>query len=151
MKSDMSRLRALYAEASALKLAYESKIQQMKEAALAMVPFCEEATKIARAKHPEVAKRLADAYAEGEQLTQAMMLGQRWPKNEANLSKFSDILRAVPLHQRTPEMAKCLAAWEKYEAADKEWNDLNPPPELFRWNGSRLVGPNLYSRFGIAL
>lgn len=132
-----------------LKKAYEVELAKVKDLVRTLKPFLTSIEKKARASRPDIFELIESGYAEGESIVNDMMRGGRWPIKYKGETYF-EILCQVPDDQRSPEIHKAIAAWGKFKTGSNELNRLFPPPDLFWWNGTHLIGPNLYPAFGIS-
>lgn len=150
MKSEEVIARA-YDAALAAKKNYEHMRNALVKVAKAEgAAICFDLTVKAKKERPDLFRELELAYRLGEKLKDEIQSGGRWPKGPAP-ARYSDVLRAVPPAQMSPELTLCLEHWEKFEAALNEIKRLYPPPQHFYWNGPNVVGPNLFQDFGISL
>jgi len=148
---NLDRIDRLMDQALAAKHAYDEAIAQLLDLRKECAKFRKEFTAKAHKQAPELLARWNAAYQEGERIKDQMYKGNRWPKDTpVSGPGYSDILRSVPVEQRSPEMIQCLAAWEGWEKCRAEWVKMFPEPKHFHWNGPHLMGPNLWKDFKIS-
>jgi hypothetical protein len=127
---------------------YGAALTNLQRDAKACSQVCQEFTQRLNQEHPELVWEIKEAYRHGERIKDAMQRGKRWPEyDSAKGTTYLAILSGVPSEQRSPELEECLSWWQKFEDARQKIEALYPPPDHFRWNGSELVGPNLYPDF----
>ncbi len=146
----IARVAILYRQALSAKHDFEDALNTLKKAAENSKAERDIFTKRLNDENPELVKRMRVAYDHGERIKDEMQKGKRWPNHDGKATRYSQIILAVPIDQRSPEILECLKWWQEFEAVLAEIEKLYPAPEHFWWNGFTLAGPNLYKDFGVA-
>lgn len=145
----IERFQAKYREALEAKREYEAAISKLSVAGSACQQERDAITRRLKQERPDLVAELRTAYSQGERIKDQMQMGGRWPKSKEKRTRYSQILEDTLPEQRSPELIACLNHWLDFERILKQIEELYPPPEHFHWNGAKLVGPNLYTDFGI--
>lgn len=95
-------------------------------------------TKAAIGAHPDLARKLREAYRPAETARMTMIQSGRYPegcRSALNILNYSDTEDARNLYRH----------WREYFELEKQWEALHPAPEGFWWGAGdgwpQLIGP----------